>query len=52
MVLPQIYVRKPESGSGIGNTNAETKTIKQLENGQIVIVRGGEKFSILGQKIQ
>ena len=52
MVLPQIYVRKPESASGIENTNAETKTIKQLENGQIVIVRGGEKFSILGQKIQ
>lgn len=40
------------SGSAIENTKAAAKAVKVMENGQIVIIRDNEKYTIFGQKIQ
>lgn len=39
-------------GSAIENTFVTPKAIKVIENGQIIIIRDNEKYSIFGQKIQ
>lgn len=38
--------------TGIENANVETNTVKMIQNGQLLIIRGNEKYNILGQKIQ
>jgi len=38
--------------TAVENTKAEVKAVKVLENGQIVIIRDNEKYTIFGQKIQ
>lgn len=40
------------SGSAIENTKTAAKAVKVMENGQIVIIRDNEKYTIFGQKIQ
>ena len=42
------------AGTNIENTQVVDgeKAIKRIENGQIVIIRGNEKYTIFGQKIQ
>ena len=43
----------PSVPSGFGNTNAEgNKTVKLIENDQIVIIRDGVKYNAQGQKLQ
>ena len=51
MLLPQLYYRKP-SATGMTNISAGAEVRKIIENGQVVIVRGNEKYSVFGQKIQ
>ena len=51
MLLPQLYYRRP-STTGMTNISAGAEVRKIIENGQVVIVRGNEKYSIFGQKIQ
>ena len=34
------------------NVNAAQKPVKVIENGQVVIIRGGEKYSILGTRLR
>ena len=55
MLLPQIFSRK-KSGPGTGCQEIEAapaqKAQKYYKNGHIVIVRDGETFNILGQKIK
>ena len=51
MLLPQLYYRKP-AATGMTNISAGAEVRKIIENGQVVIVRGNEKYSIFGQKIQ
>ena len=34
------------------NVNAAQKPVKTIENGQVVIIRGGEKYSILGTRLR
>lgn len=43
---------KPETPTAIDNTEAADKAYKVVENGQVVIIRNGEKRTILGTKIQ
>jgi hypothetical protein len=38
--------------TGVDNADADTHTMKVAENGLVVIIRNGEKFTVLGQKIQ
>jgi len=40
------------TSTGISNTNADVKAVKLIENGQIVIIRNGEKFNVQGQVIR
>ena len=51
MLLPQLYYRRP-STTGMTNISAGAEVKKIIESGQIIIVRGNEKYSIFGQKIQ
>ena len=50
MLLPQLYYRRP-STTGMTNISAGAEVRKIIENGQVVIVRGNEKYSVFGQKI-
>lgn len=42
----------PSKATAIDNTEAADKAYKVVENGQVVIIRNGEKRTILGTKIQ
>ena len=50
MQLPQLYVRKATI-TAIENAGVAEKAVKIVENGQIVILRGDKKYTVLGQKI-
>ena len=40
------------AATGLDNiTNGENTTIKVIENGQLIIIRNGEKFNAQGQKL-
>lgn len=47
-----VVKEKPETPTAIDNTEAADKAYKVVENGQVVIIRNGEKRTILGTKIQ
>ena len=51
MLLPQLYYRRP-AATGLTNISAGAEVKKIIESGQIIIVRGNERYSIFGQKIQ
>ena len=45
-------VAREDAATGFDNiTNGENTTIKLIENGQLIIIRGGEKFNAQGQKL-
>jgi len=48
----RLTVTFPSTATGIDNTNAAVKVRKMIENGQIVIIRNGEKFNAQGQVIR
>ena len=50
--MPARIVERPKVSTGIESTNVENVTLKFIENGQVVIIRNGVKYSIQGQKIQ
>lgn len=41
-----------ETPSAVENSEAAVKTQKMIENGQLIIIRGGEKFNAQGQMIR
>ena len=45
-------VTREDAATGLDNiTNGENTTIKVIENGQLIIIRNGEKFNAQGQKL-
>ena len=47
-----MSVQGENETTGLDNiTNGENTTIKLIENGQLIIIRGGEKFNAQGQKL-
>jgi hypothetical protein len=42
---------KPETPSAIGNTGSETKAVKAIENGQLIIIREGVKYNAQGKQL-
>ena len=42
----------PENPQGIDNTTIAPKAIKLIENGQIVIIKNGVKYNVLGKMVQ
>lgn len=54
-VYVYAYVRKyvePSPATGIENANVEPKAQKILQNGQILIIRNGETYSITGVRVK
>ena len=39
-----------DTTTAISNTMVETKTVKTFENGQVVIIKNGERYNVLGTK--
>ena len=50
--MPARIVRGTQVATGCENVNAGNNAVKLLENGQVVIIRNGVKYTIQGQKIQ
>ncbi len=47
-----LIVEKPHDPTGLSGAGIENVAIKRIENDQVVIIRNGEKFTIMGVKIQ
>ena len=47
-----LIVEKPDEPTGISGAGIDDIVIKRIENNQVVIIRNGEKFTIMGVKIQ
>ena len=46
-------VEVPDGGeSAVDNVNAAVKSVKRIENGQLVIIKNGVKFNALGAEIR
>ena len=46
-------VTREDAATGFENiTNGENTTIKLIENGQLIIIRNGEKFNVQGQRLK
>ena len=43
----QFYI-EPNAGSAIHNAAVEAKAVKMMENGQLVIIKNGVKYNVLG----
>lgn len=50
-VFVYVYIRKYQDPQGIEDVNAEVKAQKILREGQILILRNGETFSITGARV-
>ena len=50
-VRARVVTREDEATGFENITNGENTTIKVIENGQLIIIRGGEKFNAQGQKL-
>ena len=40
-----------EDEQGLSNANANAKAVKVIRDGQLVIIRGGKKYSVLGSSL-
>jgi len=50
---PARIVLQPQVATGIGITDSATlKSAKRIENGQLIIVHGGVRYNVLGQKME
>lgn len=50
-VRARVVTREDEATGFENITNGENTTIKLIENGQLIIIRNGEKFNAQGQKL-
>lgn len=51
-VFVYVYIRKYQDPQGIEDVNAEVKAQKILREGQILIIRNGETYTISGMKVE
>lgn len=47
-----LEITFPSQPTNIQNTAADVKSVKRIENGQLIIIRNGEKFNAQGQIIR
>ncbi len=47
----QLY-RVPGTATGVENIEADTKTVKFFENGQLFIIRDGKTYNVQGQQVR
>ena len=50
--VDNVYFYKVIPGEGIENTEAGVKPVKMIENGQLVIVREGVRYTVTGVRVQ
>ena len=50
--MPARIVERTQMPTGVENTNIDAPAVKLIENGTIIILRNGVKYTIQGQKIQ
>ncbi|MBR5677017.1 MAG: hypothetical protein IKX20_02650 [Paludibacteraceae bacterium] len=53
--VPVLFVRAQFTVSdptGMGNTEVEGKTVKMIENGQVIIIKNGIRYNALGEMIK
>lgn len=51
--MQELYLLSPQSPSGVSNSSSRTYApLKELRNGQVVIIRNTSVYSALGQQIQ
>jgi hypothetical protein len=51
--MPARIVEQANTATGIDDIQGDhVQSTKMLENGQVIIIRNGVKYSITGQKIQ
>lgn len=49
--VTDIVLVMEDTADGIANTAAQTKTVKMIENGQIVIINNGVRYNALGAQL-
>ena len=49
--VTDIVLVMKDTADGIANTAAQTKTVKMIENGQIVIINNGVRYNALGAQL-
>ena len=49
--VTDIVLVMTDTADGIANTAAQTKTVKMIENGQIVIINNGVRYNALGAQL-
>ena len=45
-------VMRDNSATAIDLVNGEKKALKRIENGQVIIIRDGIRYSVMGAKLQ
>lgn len=52
LFIDNVYFFKESSATACGNVETETKAIKVLENGQLIIIKNGVRYNVQGAKIK
>jgi hypothetical protein len=52
VVVNSVSFAQESATTGIENTLVETTSKKVVENGQIYIIRGNERFNVLGTSVR
>lgn len=52
VTISNISIVEKDPEEGIINTNAAVKTVKMIENGQVVIIKNGVRYNVLGTVIR
>jgi len=47
-----VTLKVTETSTGVENVKAATKAKKIVRNGQVLIIRNGEKYSVMGAKVE
>jgi len=46
-----LYIKK-DTGTAIDNIDASVKTVKMIENGQLIIIKNGVKYNAIGEMVK
>ena len=52
LVLKAQFTLSAPDPTGMGNTEVEGKTVKMIENGQVIIIKNGIRYNALGEMIK
>lgn len=52
LVIKAQFTLSAPDPTGMGNTEVEGKTVKMIENGQVIIIKNGVRYNALGEMIK